>query len=173
MNFDDICQFFNWFDHAKTENQIKMIDIWNMNESRFQVNVDWDQWVIISVIKRVTHQFTHLIDSIESTEHITVIETISAEAETIEFFIIIKNAVIQFQWFADIELQDITIDVSETVREWTDFVKASKKKKIILLRARLWCLHRIQDIVWEKKNRMKDFSQKLYIFSLKLKLYLG
>ena len=36
------------------------------------------------------------IDSIESTEHITVIETISAEAETIELFIIIKNAVIQF-----------------------------------------------------------------------------
>ena len=114
MNFDDICQFFNQFDRAKTENQIKTIDIWNMNEFRFQVNVDWDQWVIISVIKRVTHQFTHLIDSIESTEHITVIETISAEAETIEFFIVIKNAVIQFWWFADIESQDIAIDVSET-----------------------------------------------------------
>jgi len=52
--------------------------------------------VIISVIKRVTYQFTHLINSIESTEHITVIQTISAEAEIIEFIIIIKNAVIQF-----------------------------------------------------------------------------
>ena len=47
--------------------------------------------------KRVNHQFTHLIDSIESTEHITVIEIILAEAETIELFIIIKNVVIQFQ----------------------------------------------------------------------------
>ena len=114
MNFEDICQFFNQFDHAKIENKIETVDIWNMNESRFQVSVDWDQWVIIPVIKKVNHQFTHLIDSIESTEHITVIETISAEAETIELFIIIKSAVIQFQWFADIESQDIVIDVSET-----------------------------------------------------------
>ena len=47
--------------------------------------------------KRVNHQFTHLIDSVESTEHITVIETISVRAETIDFFIIIKEAVIQLQ----------------------------------------------------------------------------
>ena len=47
-----------------------------------------------------------------------------------------------------------------------------KKKKIILLRAKLWCLCRIQDIAWERKNRMRDFNQRLYTFSLKLKLYL-
>ena len=44
-------------------------------------------------------------------------------------------------------------------------------KKIILLRARLWCFYRIQDIIWEKENIIKNFNQKLYIFSLKLKLY--
>ena len=43
-----------------------------------------------------------------------MIETISAEAVTIDFFIIIKKAVIQLWWFADIESSDIAIDVSES-----------------------------------------------------------
>ena len=48
-----------------------------------------------------------------------------------------------------------------------------KEREIILLRAKLWCLHRIQDIAWERENRMRNFSQKLYTFLLKLKLYLS
>ena len=59
------------------------------------------------------------------------------------------------------------------MRRQTNFMKASKKKKIILLRARLWCLHKIQNIIWEKENIIRDFSQRLYTFSLKLKLYLS
>ncbi len=66
-----------------------------MDESGFRVGVGRDQWMVIPVIKGVSHQFTHLIGSVGSTEHITVIETISAGAETIEPFIIIKSAVIQ------------------------------------------------------------------------------
>jgi len=101
MNAEDICQFFEWFEHAQTEHKIEAVDIWNMNESDFQVGVGCGQWMIISVVKdqgqdkRVRYQFTHLIDSVESTKHITVIETISAEAVTIDFFIIIKRSVIQ------------------------------------------------------------------------------
>ena len=51
----------------------------------------------MSVIKEKTHQFTHLIDSLEDTEHIIVIERISAEAVTIDFFIVAKKAVIQIR----------------------------------------------------------------------------
>ena len=36
------------------------------------------------------------------------------------------------------------------MREQTDFVKALKKKKI-LLRVKLWYLHKIQDVVQERK----------------------
>ena len=76
-----------------------------MDESGFRVGVGRDQWVVVPVVKdqgqgqnkRVNHQFTHLIDSVESTEHITVIETISIRAVIIDFFIIIKKAVIQLQ----------------------------------------------------------------------------
>ena len=39
MNFEDICQFFNRFDRAKTENKIETVDIWNMDESEFRVGV--------------------------------------------------------------------------------------------------------------------------------------
>jgi len=53
--------------------------------------------VIVSVVEEKTHQFTHLIDSLEDTEHITVIEAISAGAVTIDFFIIVKRAVIQIR----------------------------------------------------------------------------
>ena len=75
-----------------------------MNESGFWIGVGCGQWVIVPVVKgqgqgqdkRVSHQFTHLIESVDSTEHLTVIETISAGAVTIDLFIIIKRAVIQF-----------------------------------------------------------------------------
>jgi hypothetical protein len=39
MNITDIHQFFEKFEHAKAEHQIKKIDIWNMNESGFRVGV--------------------------------------------------------------------------------------------------------------------------------------
>src|SRR5436190_12142231 len=38
MNVHDICQFFDRFERAKTENQIKTVDIWYMGESGFQCN---------------------------------------------------------------------------------------------------------------------------------------
>ncbi len=63
--------------------------------------------------------------------------------------------------------------MQHNMRRQTNFIKALKKKKIILLRARLWYLYRIQNIIWEKENIIRDFNQKLYIFLLKLKLYLS
>ena len=65
-------------------------------------------------VKRVSHQFTHLIASIGSTEHITVIEIISIGAITIDPFIIIKGVIIQLRWFTDIESSDIAIGVSKS-----------------------------------------------------------
>ncbi len=65
-----------------------------MDESGFWIDVDHDQWMIIPAIEGISHQFTHLIGSIEDTEHITVIETILAGDVTINFFIIIKEIII-------------------------------------------------------------------------------
>ena len=50
--------------------------------------------MIISAVKEISHQFTHLIDSIGDIKHITVIEAISAEDVTIDLFIIIKEIII-------------------------------------------------------------------------------
>ena len=95
MNVDSICQHFEWFEHTKTEHKIETIDIWNMDESGFRIDVDRGQWMIISIIKKIkSHQFTHLIDSLGNTEHITVIEAISAGVVTIDFFIITKGTII-------------------------------------------------------------------------------
>ena len=60
------------------------------------------------------NQFTHLIGSVEDTEHITVIETISAGGVIIEPFLIIKDLIIQLRWFADIQSEDIAIGVSDS-----------------------------------------------------------
>ena len=53
--------------------------------------------MIVSVVEGKTHQFTHLIGSLGDTEHIIVIKAISAEAVTIDFFIIAKKAIIQIR----------------------------------------------------------------------------
>jgi hypothetical protein len=96
MNVTDIRGFFEQFEKAKTEHQIEDIDTWNMDESGYQVGVGRGQWVVIPVIEGMDyHQFTHIIGSLGDTEHLTVIESISAEAVTIDSFIIIKGAVIQ------------------------------------------------------------------------------
>ena len=70
--------------------------------------------MVVPVVKGASHQFTHLIGSVGDTEHITVIEAISAGAVTIDLFIIIKGAVIQLRWFADLKSSDIAIAVSSS-----------------------------------------------------------
>ena len=55
MNAAEVHRHFKQFECAKTKHEIEMIDIWNMNESDFQVEVDCDQWVIVSVVEEKTH----------------------------------------------------------------------------------------------------------------------
>ena len=115
MNIEDIHGFFEQFKHAKTEHQIKDVDMWNMDESGFRIGVGRGQWVVIPVIEEmIKHQFTHLIGFLGDTEHITVIEAISAGGVTIEPFIIIKGIIIQLRWFTDLKSRDIAIGVSES-----------------------------------------------------------
>jgi Tc5 transposase DNA-binding domain len=115
MNATEIRRFFNQFERVKTEHQIEVVDIWNMDESGFRVGVGRGQWVIIPIVEDMDHhRFTHLIGSLGDTEHLTVIESISAGAVTIDPFIIIKGTVIQLRWFADLKSRDIAIGVSES-----------------------------------------------------------
>ena len=96
MNVEDIRGFFERFQRAKTEHQIEDINMWNMDESDFQIGVGRGQWMIIPIIEGMTkHQFTHLIGFLEDTEHITMIKIISVGGITIEPFIIIKGTIIQ------------------------------------------------------------------------------
>jgi hypothetical protein len=116
MDAQNVREFFDRFERTKTEYQIEVIDIWNMDESDFRVGVGRGQWVVIPVVEGADnrHQFTHLIGSVGDTEHITVIEAISAGGITIDPLIIIKGVVIQLRWFADLESGDIAIGVSDS-----------------------------------------------------------
>ena len=50
---------------------------------------------------------------------------------------------------------------SDNFNIWNECEKTSrlhesfKKREIILLRAKLWYLHRIQDVAWEKKTQFR------------------
>ena len=100
-----------------------------------------------------------MIDSLEDTEHITVIETISAEAVTIDLFIVVKKAVIQIRWFADFKFRDIAIDVSESdysndelfflwLQHWNWLSKHHQKETYHLLIVDEYDSHLIFQFLW-------------------------
>jgi len=55
-----------------------------------------------------------LIGSHGDTEHISVVESISADGMVIAPLIIVKGLIIQARWFADIQNSDIAIGVSDS-----------------------------------------------------------
>ena len=110
-----IRKFFNEeFKPAIDKYGIESVDIWNMDETGLRVGVGRGQWVIVPADLDDKNSFARLISSLGDTEHITVIESISGDGIAIDSLIIIKGAIIQARWFADLASGDIAIGVSET-----------------------------------------------------------
>ena len=65
-----------------------------MDETGLRVDVDYGQWIVVPAGQE-QGRFTNLISSHGNTEHISVVEAISADDVTIASLIIIKEAVIQ------------------------------------------------------------------------------
>jgi hypothetical protein len=113
MNVDQIRDFFNKYKAAVDQYKIKKEDIWNMDETGLRVGVGRGQWVVVPAGQE-QGRFKNLIGSHGDTEHISVVECISASGTVIAPLIIIKGAVIQARWFADLRDGDIAIGVSES-----------------------------------------------------------
>ena len=113
MNVDQIREFFNKYKAAVDEYKIETADSWNMDETGLRVGVGRGQWVVVPAGQE-QGRFTNLIGSHGDTEHITVVESISAGGVVIAPLIIIKGLVIQARWFADMQDGDIAVGTSES-----------------------------------------------------------
>ena len=113
MNAKSISEFFNRFNTICTTDEIAKEDIWNMDETGLRVGVGRGQWIIVPT-NQVDSRFKNLIWSLGDTEHISVIEAISAGCTVIAPLIIIKGVIIQTRWFHDLKEDDIAIGVSDS-----------------------------------------------------------
>ena len=113
MNVDQIRDFFDKYKAAVDEFKIEKEDIWNMDETGLRVGVGCGQWVIVPTGQE-QGRFTNLIGSQGDTEHVTVIESISAGGVTIAPHIVIKGIVIQERWFAELKDHDYGVSVTES-----------------------------------------------------------
>jgi hypothetical protein len=113
MNAESISEFFNKFNTICITHEITKEDIWNMDETGLRVGVGRGQWVIVPT-NQVDSRFKNLIGSLGDTEHVSVVEAISAGCATIAPLIIIKGVIIQTRWFHDLKEGDIAIGVSDS-----------------------------------------------------------
>ena len=84
-----------------------------MDEIGLRVGVGRGKWVIVPA-DQAKGAFANLIGSKADSEHITVVEAVSASRATISPLIIIKGVVIQKRWFTEIRdnhLAIITLDL--------------------------------------------------------------
>lgn len=137
MNVDQIRDFMNKFKSVVDKYGIGPEDTWNMDETGLRVGCGKGQWVIVPSGEEYG-RFTNLIGAHGDTEHITVVEAISAGGVDIQPMIIVKGVVIQARWFAEIKASDIAIGVSESgytndilcfqwLMHWNRLSKASQK----------------------------------------------
>jgi hypothetical protein len=143
MNVGQIQDFFTKYHDTIDKYKIKKEDIWNMDETGLRVGVGRGQWVVIPAGEE-QGRFKNLIGSHGDTEHVSVVECISADGTVIAPLIIIKGAIIQARWFADLRDGDILIGVSESgysndilsfqwLQHWVQLSKRTQKGEYRLL----------------------------------------
>jgi hypothetical protein len=143
MNVGQIQDLFMKYSETIDKYNIKKEDIWNMDETRLRVGVGRGQWVVVPAGEE-QGQFKNLIGAHGDTEHVSVVECISAGGMVIASLIIIKGAIIQARWFADLHDRDIMIGVSESgysndilsfqwLQYWVQLSKRTQKGEYHLL----------------------------------------
>jgi hypothetical protein len=93
MNAESISEFFDKFNTTCITHEIIKEDIWNIDKTGLYVGVRQGQWVIVPT-NQVDSRFKNLIGSLGDTEHISVVEAISAGCTVIAPLIIIKGVII-------------------------------------------------------------------------------
>jgi Tc5 transposase DNA-binding domain len=114
MNKERISDFFDKFKKICDTHGIQKEDIWNMDETGLRVGVGRGQWVIVPTDQTMDSRFKNIIGSLGDTEHISIVEAISAGGTTIAPLIIIKGVIIQARWFRDLREGDIAIGVTDS-----------------------------------------------------------
>jgi hypothetical protein len=112
-----IAEFYRKIEQVTKQFNIQAIDIWNMDETGLRIGIGRGQWVVVPVedsiggnLSRFHSQLGHQF----CTEHVTVVEAISAGGVTIDPLIIVQGIVIQERWFHGIKSGDIAITVSDS-----------------------------------------------------------
>jgi hypothetical protein len=113
MNTEHIREFFDKYKAIIDKHNIEKADIWNMDETGLRIGVGRGQWVILPTGQE-QGRFSTLIGSLGDTEHVSIVETISADGVVIAPLIIIKGVIIQERWFTNIQDDDIAIAVSDS-----------------------------------------------------------
>jgi hypothetical protein len=110
MNVGQIQNFFTKYHDTIDKYKIKKENIWNMDETGLLIGVGW----VVIPAGEEQGRFKNLIGSHNDTKYVSVVEYISADGTVIAPLIIIKGAIIQARWFADLRDGDILIGVSES-----------------------------------------------------------
>jgi hypothetical protein len=113
MNAAQIQDFFTKYYDAVNKYKIEKCDIWNMDKTGLRVGIGRGQWVVV-LTGQEQGRFKNLIGSHGNIEYVSIVEVISADSIIIAPLIIIKRAIIQARWFADIRDDDIAIRVSDS-----------------------------------------------------------
>ena len=108
-NLDRVTEYFQRLQTVITEEGIVLGDIWNMDETGFQIGVGKDQ-LIVTKRKRA-----HYFGIPENRESATAIEAISAGGRFIPAFLILSGQLHMSQWYQLRELEgDTVIGTSST-----------------------------------------------------------
>jgi len=81
---DQIREWFNEYEEVRRQHAIQPSDIWNMDESGFQIGLARDQVVVVPRSDHLRHATKPRIGIPENRESVTVIETISSSGNAID-----------------------------------------------------------------------------------------
>ncbi|KAJ5543880.1 hypothetical protein N7494_005159 [Penicillium frequentans] len=107
----DVNLIREWFTRLRAAidaHGIQPLDIYNFDETGFQIGVGRDQWIITREPRRKIVAGVHT-----NREYVTVVEAISTDGFIIPPLIILSAQQIQYRWFNDLN-QDERIAVTDT-----------------------------------------------------------
>jgi len=110
QNHNILADWFNLFQSLKEEHEIKIEDIYNMNEKRFMQKVIVKLWIMIFKYEKKIHMIQY-----DNWEWVSLIEYISMNERVLKSWIIFKEKLQQKIWYM---WRLCLNDSINEVREW-------------------------------------------------------
>jgi hypothetical protein len=107
-----LAQWYNLFDSIRRTHHVKLVNIWNMDETGIALGVCNNQWVIGRSATKSSY-----VQTPETREWVSIIETISAAGAYIKPVVIFKGQTLQSSWFRAEDCPDWLYGVSAS--GWT------------------------------------------------------